>query len=134
LFRVISFTNAYPENRRRIEKPPPEPNWSEGRVCLIGDAAHPTTLNMGQGGCLALEESVVLTQSLKTASAPSEAFQEFERMRFERAKLINRRSLLIGSIGQWENTLGVWLRNVLTKTTTQKTMERSFDSVYCGVL
>jgi 2-polyprenyl-6-methoxyphenol hydroxylase-like FAD-dependent oxidoreductase len=111
LFRVISFSNAYPENRRRIEKPPPEPNRSEGRVCLIGDAAHPTTPNMGQGGSPALEESVVLTQSLKTASAPSEAFQEFERMRFERVKLINQRSFLIGSIGQWENTLPTVLFN-----------------------
>jgi 2-polyprenyl-6-methoxyphenol hydroxylase-like FAD-dependent oxidoreductase len=109
---------------------PPEPGWSESRVCLIGDAAHPTTPNMGQGGCLALEDAVVLTRCLQRASSPTEAFPEFERLRFERAKFINKRSLLIGRVGQWQNPLAVVLRNVLTRCSTQKSLELSLDGVY----
>ncbi|HEX8263859.1 MAG TPA: FAD-dependent monooxygenase, partial [Pyrinomonadaceae bacterium] len=49
---------------------PPESGWSKNRVCLTGDAAHPTTPNMGQGGCLALEDAVVLTRCLQNSSSP----------------------------------------------------------------
>jgi 2-polyprenyl-6-methoxyphenol hydroxylase-like FAD-dependent oxidoreductase len=39
---------------------PPTRAWSVGRIGLIGDAAHPTTPNYGQGGCQAIEDGVVL--------------------------------------------------------------------------
>ena len=35
--------------------------WYYGRACLIGDAAHATTPNLGQGGCQAVEDLVVRT-------------------------------------------------------------------------
>lgn len=109
---------------------PPDRVWSSGRVCLIGDAAHPTTPNMGQGGCLALEDAVVLTRCLQKASSPNEAFLEFERLRFKRAKFINNRSLLIGRIGQLQSPLAIILRNILIGFSTQKSLELNFDSVY----
>jgi 2-polyprenyl-6-methoxyphenol hydroxylase-like FAD-dependent oxidoreductase len=109
---------------------PPQRGWSTGRVCLIGDAAHPTTPNMGQGGCMALEDAVVLTRCLQSANAPEAAFREFERRRFSRTKLINQRSLLFGRVGQWQNPLAVGLRNILSKYTPQKSLERGFDSVH----
>jgi len=109
---------------------PPEKGWSHGRVCLIGDAAHPTTPNMGQGGCLALEDALVLTPCLQNALTAEKAFGDFENSRFARTKLINRRSLLIGSVGQWSNPISVGIRNVLIKLTTQKLLERTLDGIY----
>jgi 2-polyprenyl-6-methoxyphenol hydroxylase-like FAD-dependent oxidoreductase len=85
---------------------------------------------MGQGGCMALEDAVILTRCLQKASAPNEAFQEFERLRFPRTKLINHRSLIFGRVGQWENPLAVRLRNMLSKYTPQKSLERGFESVH----
>jgi 2-polyprenyl-6-methoxyphenol hydroxylase-like FAD-dependent oxidoreductase len=108
----------------------PERGWSSGRVCLIGDAAHPTTPNMGQGGCIALEDAVVLTRCLQSADAPESAFEDFERLRFTRTQFINKRSLLLGRVGQWQNKFAVALRNILTKHTPQKSLEQGFDSVY----
>lgn len=108
----------------------PERGWSENRVCLMGDAAHPTTPNMGQGGCLALEDAVVLTRKLQNASEPSIAFREFERSRYSRAKLVNRRSLLVGRIGQWQNPFLVQTRNFLAKHTPKKMMEQGLDEFY----
>jgi 2-polyprenyl-6-methoxyphenol hydroxylase-like FAD-dependent oxidoreductase len=71
---------------------PPEPDWSTGRVCLIGDAAHATTPSMGQGGCLALEDALVLSRCLQNASSGADAFWEFERLRFP------ERNLSIGAL------------------------------------
>ncbi len=38
--------------------------WSRGRVTLIGDAAHASTPFMGQGGAMAMEDSIVLADML----------------------------------------------------------------------
>jgi hypothetical protein len=42
----------------------PLARWGQGRVTLLGDAAHPTTPNLGQGACQAIEDAVVLAASL----------------------------------------------------------------------
>jgi 2-polyprenyl-6-methoxyphenol hydroxylase-like FAD-dependent oxidoreductase len=38
--------------------------WQKDRVCLIGDAAHATTPNMGQGACQAIEDAYILGKLL----------------------------------------------------------------------
>jgi len=108
----------------------PEPGWSKGRVCLIGDAAHPTTPNLGQGGCMALEDSIVLTKCLQNSPAVSEAFREFEAQRFARTRFITERSLLLGRVGQWQNPLAVFLRDALTRFTPEKSLQKSFEPIY----
>ncbi|HEY2961068.1 MAG TPA: FAD-dependent monooxygenase, partial [Pyrinomonadaceae bacterium] len=48
----ILTTPAFDRDPNRI--------WGSGRVTLLGDAIHPTTPNLGQGGCLAMEDALVL--------------------------------------------------------------------------
>eukprot|EP00198_Chlamydomonas_reinhardtii_P008813 XP_001698150.1 predicted protein [Chlamydomonas reinhardtii] len=43
--------------------------FGRGVVTLAGDAAHPMTPNLGQGGCVALEDAVVLGRSLGQLAA-----------------------------------------------------------------
>ncbi|HEX8638055.1 MAG TPA: FAD-dependent monooxygenase [Pyrinomonadaceae bacterium] len=128
--QIIAATEAENILQNDCFDRPPERGWSIDRVCLIGDAAHPTTPNMGQGGCLALEDAMVLTKCLQNAATPDDAFREFENARFRRAKFINRRSLLFGRVGQWQNGFAVGLRDALTKNTPAKSLERSLASVY----
>ena len=49
--------------------------WVQGRVVLIGDAAHATSPNMAEGASMALEDALVLTQMLATHGSPAEACQ-----------------------------------------------------------
>jgi len=42
----------------------PDLQWSNGRVCLLGDAAHPMMPNLGQGGGMAIEDALVLGQEI----------------------------------------------------------------------
>ncbi|CAK9153960.1 unnamed protein product [Ilex paraguariensis] len=55
-------------------------NISKGNVCVAGDALHPMTPDIGQGGCAALEDGVVLARCLAEAlrKEPSGETQEKE--------------------------------------------------------
>ncbi|XP_062081570.1 monooxygenase 2-like [Humulus lupulus] len=58
-------------------------NISEGNACVAGDALHPMTPDIGQGGCCALEDGIVLARCLaealmKEPSKKSEGEEEEE--------------------------------------------------------
>jgi salicylate hydroxylase len=42
----------------------PLPEWTKGRVTLLGDAAHPTMPTLAQGGNMAIEDGYVLARNL----------------------------------------------------------------------
>jgi len=55
--------------QRDLYDRPPDLQWSQGRVCLLGDAAHPMMPNLGQGGGMAIEDALVLSQELLKLNA-----------------------------------------------------------------
>jgi 2-polyprenyl-6-methoxyphenol hydroxylase-like FAD-dependent oxidoreductase len=93
----------------------PVKTWSKGRCALLGDAAHPTTPNMGQGGCMAIEDAVVLARCLSRYGDPETAFGIYERLRYSRTAQITKLSRFYGQIGQWSNPGAGWLRNSLLR-------------------
>jgi zeaxanthin epoxidase len=50
--------------QRDLYDRPPDLKWSQGRICLLGDAAHPMMPNLGQGGGMAIEDALVLSQEI----------------------------------------------------------------------
>lgn len=60
-------------------------NISKGNICVVGDALHPMTPDLGQGGCSALEESVVLARLLAEAFKGRDEEEEEERRRIRKA-------------------------------------------------
>lgn len=88
---------------------PANQHWGSGRMTLLGDAIHPTTPNLGQGGCLAMEDAIVLARCFEKYGAKEEALRTYERCRYQRTKAISSYSRYYGSIGQWEN---VWARGL----------------------
>jgi 2-polyprenyl-6-methoxyphenol hydroxylase-like FAD-dependent oxidoreductase len=64
-----------------IEEVVQEP-WSRGRVVLVGDAAHAMSPNMAEGAGMALEDALVLSESLASES-PLEAFEARRRPRVD---------------------------------------------------
>ena len=76
----------------------PQP-WYQGRVLLIGDAAHATTPHMGQGSAQAVEDAVVLGELLAQDLPVPQVLEQFMARRYERCKFIVESSL---QIGEWE--------------------------------
>ncbi len=97
-------------------------HWSRGRVTLLGDAAHAMTPNLGQGACQAIEDAVVLADSLSTKSNIVAALNLYEKRRRRRANTIGSMAHLIGQAVQIENGLLTISRNALIKRMPTSTL------------
>ncbi|MFT2007255.1 FAD-dependent monooxygenase [Pontibacter sp. 13R65] len=98
-----------------------------GRVVLLGDAAHATTPNMGQGACQAIEDAVVLGQCLQQEQDVAFALHHYQKRRIARTSKVIRLSRILGEVSQWENLLLRQVRNSAfrfsPKVLTQSQME-----------
>ncbi|HET7545999.1 MAG TPA: FAD-dependent monooxygenase [Polyangiaceae bacterium] len=103
--------------RTDIKDRKPVSSWTQGRVSLLGDAAHPTTPNLGQGGCMAIEDAVVLAHCLGKHTAYADAFAAYERKRVEHTTKIVNASFQFGRIAQLEGGFTTWLRDLALRAT-----------------
>lgn len=72
-------------NRLLIHDVGPLERMVRGRVALLGDAAHATCPDLGQGGCQALEDVLILSQCLNHTNLTVEyALERYERERKQR--------------------------------------------------
>jgi 2-polyprenyl-6-methoxyphenol hydroxylase-like FAD-dependent oxidoreductase len=108
----------------------PLKRWGQGRVMLLGDAAHPCTPNLGLGGCMALEDALVLAKSFCKEPTPELALRRYESLRRRRTRQVQQRSLLMGNIGQWENLVMTGGRRMVTSMLPAKLFERNLRRVY----
>lgn len=128
--RLIAATSEEAILRKGAYDLEPLKRWGGGRIMLLGDAAHPCTPNLGQGGCMAIEDALVLAKSLKAESSPELALRRYEWIRRKRTRHVQQRSLLMGHIGQWENRLITGGREVVTSFLPAKIFERNLRRVY----
>ncbi|MEM0948494.1 MAG: 3-hydroxybenzoate 6-monooxygenase [Pseudomonadota bacterium] len=71
----------------------PHLRWTEGRVALLGDAAHPMLQYFAQGACMAMEDAVALSDELgKGDEVPAalSAYADRRRLRTARVQLQSR--------------------------------------------
>jgi salicylate hydroxylase len=70
----------------------PLPNWTKGRLTLLGDAAHPMLPHLGQGANQSIEDGMALATILAEvdqATVPA-ALLAYERLRRERVAAVQR--------------------------------------------
>lgn len=72
----------------------PVANWVDGRVALLGDAAHPMLQYMAQGACMAMEDAVALAHEMEAAGGDVEkalpAYNARRALRTARVQLQSR--------------------------------------------
>ena len=108
---VIEATDEAAIFRNDILDRPPVRTWGAGRVTLLGDAAHPTTPNLGQGGCMAIEDALVLARCLAGATDPPAALRAYEAQRYKRTATVTRTSWRLGKLFALEGRLWCRLRD-----------------------
>jgi FAD-dependent urate hydroxylase len=89
------------------------PTWHRGPVALIGDAAHATSPNAGQGASLAMEDALVVAKCLRDLPDTEQALAAYERLRRERAEKVVAYSHRIGRSKAISNPVGVWIRDLV---------------------
>lgn len=100
--------------------------WSShhGRVILLGDAAHPTTPNLGQGACMAIEDGVCLADLVRdyqdspttpASFALESAAWAFEFFRSHRCRRIVNTSWLLGRMAHTESRPLAAIRNAFMR-------------------
>lgn len=114
--KLIASTSRQHIHTAEISDLAPTHDWSTHRACLIGDAAHATTPNMGQGACQAIEDAFTLAVSLKKHDVPL-AFQAFQKLRLPKAHKVVNRSWQLGKIAHLSNPLLIGLRNMAMNMT-----------------
>ena len=102
------------------------------KIVLLGDAAHATTPNMGQGACMAIEDAAVLTRCITENEDIAEAFRAFERRRIGRTTAIVNKSWTLGKVAQLENRFLIRLRNAVLRRTPSSVTERQIRDLLKG--
>jgi 2-polyprenyl-6-methoxyphenol hydroxylase-like FAD-dependent oxidoreductase len=115
--------------RTDIHDRDPIVRWADGRVVLLGDAAHPMTPNLGQGGCQAIEDAVVLARAFTRHDDVLAAFREYESARVRRANEVVRRSRTLGAVGQWSGSVSRFLRDTTMRLTPEFVVRRQMREI-----
>ncbi|MEP1963363.1 FAD-dependent monooxygenase [Tateyamaria sp.] len=84
----------------------PLPRWHDGRIALLGDAAHPMLPSMAQGAVQALEDAWVLAAKLAQGNTPDAAFSTYFDERIERTARVQKGSATNAALFHKATTLG----------------------------
>jgi 2-polyprenyl-6-methoxyphenol hydroxylase-like FAD-dependent oxidoreductase len=105
----------------------PLPRWSEGRVVLVGDAAHATTPGVGQGAAQAMEDAVVLSDRFARSGDLAAALGEYEAIRRPRTEAVLKLSRRADRAAQLASPLGWRLRNAIVRLQPDRAQRRQLE-------
>jgi 2-polyprenyl-6-methoxyphenol hydroxylase-like FAD-dependent oxidoreductase len=123
--RLIAATPPDQIQRTDIFDRPPIDSWVHDRVALLGDAAHPMTPNLGQGGGQAIEDAVVLADALAHEPTIEGALARYEARRLRRANRFVVRSQRLGQLAHVQGRPLRWLRDRALRMIPQGFASRS---------
>lgn len=112
---VLAATDATEILQTDLYDRDPLPHWSTGRVTVLGDAAHPMTPDLGQGGAQAIEDGLALAECFGADADVPSALRAYEEHRLAFAYGVMRRARRHYRISQLENPAACWLRDTAVK-------------------
>lgn len=105
----------------------PLAHWHSHNICLIGDAAHATTPNMGQGGCQAIEDAYTIGKLLERGHSLQATFTLLQQTRTKKVNKIVQQSRLLGRLSQLENKYAASLRNFALRLTAATVAKKQLN-------
>jgi len=107
---MIASTSKNDIHSAEIMDLKPLKTWHQNTICLLGDAAHAMTPNMGQGACQAIEDAYVISEYLSVYPT-QEAFAKYHKNRYSKVANIVKMSWTMGKVSHIQNPLLMKLRN-----------------------
>lgn len=104
--------------------------WSRGRVGLIGDAAHASTPFMGQGGAMAMEDSIVLADMLARGDDVAQTLAAFGARRQPKCAFVQEASRRVGEAGGTESADSCVARNERMRAHAQADVDTFYRRLY----
>lgn len=126
---IIKTTPANSLHTSVMQDLKPIKKWYDDFVCLLGDAAHATTPNMGQGACQSIEDAYVLADCLSKQNDIN-AFKSYQNLRIAKAHQVVKQSWQIGKMSHWTNPLGVLFRNTMLKIMPDKLTQMQLEKLF----
>lgn len=109
---------------------PSPPEWGEGHITLLGDAAHPVLPHLAQGAALAIEDAAVLAARLaETPGDIASSFRAYEAERTPRAMAIQAAARRNGEIFRLGG-IAAKARNTALRLMGEERFRARFDWVY----
>ena len=102
--------------------------WSHQNVCLLGDAAHATTPNMGQGACQGIEDAYYFANSFAANDQTSDAFSQFESSRRKKVDYVVNTSWMLGKIAHLG--IGSMLMKGISILTPDAVLKKQMKQLY----
>ncbi|WP_299315958.1 FAD-dependent monooxygenase [uncultured Aquimarina sp.] len=103
--------------------------WNSGNICLIGDAAHSMTPDLGQGGAQAIEDAFYLSNFINNLTTIETACQSFFNYRKEKVEKLVKQSRLTSKIAI-TNRFTEKIRNFILKNTPESYMKKQMIELY----
>ena len=125
--KLISATSLNKILKNDINDLKPLDKWYKNNICLIGDAGHATTPNMGQGGAQAIEDAYYLSNVIQ-GETNGNSFELFQQKREKKVNAIVQQSWTTGKMAHWKYGRG--LRNFLLKNIPKKILEKKMIEMY----
>ncbi|OEJ30510.1 FAD-dependent oxidoreductase [Streptomyces subrutilus] len=122
----------------------PLPRLHHGRIAWLGDAAHAMAPNLGQGGCQAIEDAVVLAHLLPAgdtgdagggtgaADRVLAALAAYTAARRDRTDAVRLRARRVGRLGAARHPLAVAARDLAVRATPGRLALRGMDDLFNG--
>ncbi len=103
--------------------------WTDGRMALLGDAAHATTPNLGQGACQAIEDARILAQVLDAGEEVSQALLRYQTLRMEKAHYITNTSWQFARLTNTSGFMKTVVKAIL-RSTPESITNKQMDRIY----
>jgi 2-polyprenyl-6-methoxyphenol hydroxylase-like FAD-dependent oxidoreductase len=113
---IIAATDEEAITRHDVYDRPPIKSWGEGRVTLLGDAAHPMTNAAGQGANTTIEDAVVLGSRLQGSSDVLAGLRAYEQERAGRTARIANLAWRLTAFSRWSSPAAVLARDRIIAT------------------
>lgn len=103
--------------------------WYEGRVVLLGDAAHAVAPTVGMGASMALEDAYVLAEELRRRETVEQALAAYVERRKPRVTNLRRASDFLNWFTLIKHPAAAWLRNTLVRSLPASLMLRDIEKI-----